>query len=40
MLVEFDPRQGEGLDRILHYVYTMDGESIDEMLVRKGLAEA
>ncbi|MCH8745318.1 MAG: transposase family protein [Chloroflexi bacterium] len=40
VLVEFDPRQGDGLDRILYYVYTMDGESIDEMLVREGLAEA
>ena len=31
----FGPRQGDGLDRILYYVYTMEGESIDEMLVRK-----
>ncbi|HZA24638.1 MAG TPA: thermonuclease family protein [Dehalococcoidia bacterium] len=38
--VEFGPRQGDRNGRILYYVYNMDGESIDEMLVREGLALA
>jgi endonuclease YncB( thermonuclease family) len=38
--VEFGPRQGDQYGRILYYVYTMEGESIDEMLVREGLAQA
>jgi micrococcal nuclease len=38
--VEFGPRQGDQYGRILYYVYTMEGESIDEMLVREGLALA
>ena len=38
--VEFGPRQGDQYGRILYYVYNMDGESIDEMLVREGLALA
>jgi micrococcal nuclease len=38
--VEFGPLQGDQYGRILYYVYDMDGESIDEMLVREGLALA
>jgi endonuclease YncB( thermonuclease family) len=38
--VEFGPRQGDRFGRILYYVYTMEGESIDEMLAREGLALA
>jgi endonuclease YncB( thermonuclease family) len=38
--VEFGPHQGDQYGRILYYVYNMDGESIDEMLVREGLALA
>ena len=38
--VVFGPRQGDRYGRILYYVYTMDGESIDEMLAREGLALA
>jgi endonuclease YncB( thermonuclease family) len=38
--VEFGPRQGDQYSRILYYVYNMEGESIDEMLVREGLALA
>ena len=40
MRLEFGPRQGDGYGRILYYVYTMEGESIDEMLAREGLALA
>jgi endonuclease YncB( thermonuclease family) len=38
--VEFGPRQGDRFGRILYYVYNLEGESIDEMLVREGLAQA
>jgi hypothetical protein len=38
--VEFGPRQGDQYGRILYYVYKMEGESIDEMLVRDGVAWA
>jgi endonuclease YncB( thermonuclease family) len=38
--VEFGPRQGDNYGRILYYVYTVEGESIDEMLAREGLALA
>lgn len=38
--VEFGPRSLDNYDRILYYVYTASGESIDELLVREGLAEA
>jgi endonuclease YncB( thermonuclease family) len=38
--VEFGPRQGDSYGRILYYVYNNAGESIDEMLIREGLALA
>ncbi|MDA0735482.1 MAG: thermonuclease family protein [Chloroflexi bacterium] len=38
--VEFGPRHEDNYGRILFYVYTNAGESIDEILVREGLAEA
>ena len=38
--VEFGPRQEDRYGRILYYVYNVNGESIDEMLVREGFAEA
>jgi micrococcal nuclease len=38
--VEGGPRQGDRHGRILYYVYTEGGESIDETLVREGLALA
>ena len=38
--VEFGPRQEDRYGRMLFYVYTDQGESIDEMMVREGLAEA
>ena len=38
--VEAGPRQGDSYGRSLFYVYSMDGESIDETLVREGLALA
>ena len=38
--VEFGPRQEDSYGRILYYVYNEKGESIDEMLVREGFAEA
>jgi endonuclease YncB( thermonuclease family) len=38
--VELGPRQGDQFGRILYYVYNLEGESIDEMLVREGLALA
>ncbi len=37
--VEAGPRSGEG-SRLLFYVYTRNGESIEERLVREGLAQA
>lgn len=38
--VEFGPRQEDWYGRILYYVYNERGESIDEMLVKEGFAEA
>ncbi len=38
--VEFGPRQEDRYGRILFYVYTNEGESIDEILIREGLALA
>jgi endonuclease YncB( thermonuclease family) len=38
--VEFGPRHGDSYGRILYYAYTDEGESIDEILVREGLAVA
>jgi endonuclease YncB( thermonuclease family) len=38
--VEHGPRQGGPDGRLLYYVYTQDGASIDELLVREGLALA
>jgi hypothetical protein len=38
--VQFGPRQGDQFGRILYYVYNLEGESIDEKLVREGLALA
>ena len=37
--VEAGPRSGDG-NRLLFYVYTRGGESIDERLVQEGLAQA
>jgi len=34
------PRSRDRYGRLLYYVYTQDGESIDEMLVSEGLAKA
>jgi endonuclease YncB( thermonuclease family) len=38
--VENGPRQEDQYGRLLYYVYTEDGQSIDEMLIREGLALA
>jgi micrococcal nuclease len=38
--VELGPRQTDQYGRLLYYAYTVDGESIDEVLVQEGLAEA
>ena len=38
--VEFGPRQQARYGRIRYYVYTDQEDSIDEMLIREGLAEA
>jgi len=38
--VEFGPRQEDRYGRILYYVCTKEGESIDEILVREGFAKA
>lgn len=38
--VEQGPRTSDTFDRMLYYVYTKDGKSIDELLVREGLAVA
>lgn len=38
--VEPGPRRQDPYDRYLYYVYTNGGESIDETLVRRGLARA
>ncbi len=37
---EFGPRSKDRYGRLLYYVYTEDGESIDEMLISEGLGEA
>ena len=37
---EFRPRQEDRYGRILYHVYNEKGESIDEMMVREGFAEA
>ena len=37
---ELGPRAKDRYDRLLYYVYTQDGRSIDEMLVTEGLAKA
>jgi endonuclease YncB( thermonuclease family) len=38
--VEFGPRQADQYGRLLYYVYTAEGESVDEILVREGLTLA
>ncbi len=38
--VELGPRSRDRYGRLLYYVYTQDGESIDEKLLREGLGEA
>ena len=38
--MELGPRSQDRYGRLLYYVYTQDGDSIDEILVREGLAEA
>ena len=38
--MESGPRLRDRYDRLLHYVYTMEGESIDERLIRDGLGWA
>jgi len=38
--LEFGPRETDQYQRILSYAYTMDGLSIDEILIREGLARA
>ena len=38
--VEAEPRARDPFDRLLYYIYTESGESIDEMLVREGYARA
>jgi micrococcal nuclease len=38
--VEAGPRQEDRYRRSLYYVYTMDGQSIDETLIKEGLALA
>ena len=38
--VENGPRQEDQYGRMLNYVYTEDGQSIDEILTREGLALA
>lgn len=38
--VEAGPRPTGGFGRLLFYVYTQDGRSIDEILITEGLAEA
>jgi micrococcal nuclease len=38
--VEFGPRPADQYGRLLYYVYTAEGESIDEILVREGPARA
>ncbi len=38
--VELGPRSTDPYGRLLYYVYTQDGDSIDEILVSEGLARA
>ena len=38
--VELGPRAKDRYNRLLYYVYTQDGRSIDELLVSEGLAKA
>ena len=38
--VEFGPRSRDRYGRLLYYVYTQDGDSVDEILVSEGLAKA
>ncbi len=38
--VELGPRSRDRYGRLLYYVYTQDGDSIDEILVSEGLAKA
>jgi endonuclease YncB( thermonuclease family) len=38
--VQSGPREEDRYHRMLYYAYTMDGSSIDEMLVHEGLAQA
>ena len=38
--VELGPRSRDRYGRLLYYVYTQDGDSIDEKLIREGLGEA
>ena len=38
--VESGPRDEDRYQRSLYYVYDMDGQSIDEILIREGLAQA
>ena len=38
--VELGPRSRDRYGRLLYYVYTQDGNSIDEILVSEGLAKA
>ena len=40
MGIEFGPRSKDRYGRLLYYVYTQDGDSIDEILVSEGLAKA
>ena len=38
--VELGPRGKDRYGRLLYYVYTQDGHSLDELLVSEGLGEA
>ncbi len=38
--VELGPRSRDRYGRLLYYVYTQDGDSIDEKMLREGLGEA
>ena len=40
MRAELGPRSQDRYGRLLYYVYTQDGDSIDEILVSEGLAKA
>jgi micrococcal nuclease len=37
--LEAGPRQEDGYGRLLFYTYTLDGQSIDEILIQEGLAK-